>query len=84
MVATTDPEPFGLLFMDIDHFKSFNDTYGHEIGDRVLTFVANTLVGSTRPTDIFDRWGGEEFVAILPGVNRQGMETLGNRLRLPV
>jgi diguanylate cyclase (GGDEF)-like protein/PAS domain S-box-containing protein len=76
--------PFGLLFMDIDHFKSFNDTYGHEIGDRVLTFVANTLVGSTRPTDVFGRWGGEEFVGILPGVNRQGMETLGNRLRLLV
>ncbi len=76
--------PFGLLFMDIDHFKTFNDAYGHEIGDRVLTFVANTLVGSTRPTDVFGRWGGEEFVGILPGVNRQGMEILGNRLRLLV
>ena len=50
--------PFGVLFMDIDHFKKFNDTYGHDVGDDVLRFVAKTFVANTRPFDLFGRWGG--------------------------
>lgn len=49
--------PFGVLFIDIDHFKKFNDTFGHDVGDNVLKFVANTLVSSTRTFDVFGRWG---------------------------
>jgi diguanylate cyclase (GGDEF)-like protein/PAS domain S-box-containing protein len=74
--------PFGVLFIDIDHFKKFNDTYGHDVGDMVLKFVANTLVTSTRTSDVFGRWGGEEFIGILRNINHQDLEVLGNRVRV--
>jgi len=57
--------PVGLLFMDIDHFKNVNDTYGHLIGDKVLCMVANTFRDILRSTDTIGRWGGEEFVAVV-------------------
>jgi diguanylate cyclase (GGDEF)-like protein len=76
--------PFGILFMDIDHFKIFNDTYGHDVGDRVLRFVADTLVKNARPFDLIGRWGGEEFLGIIRNVSRQQLEDLGNRLRVLV
>lgn len=55
----------GLLFIDVDHFKQFNDNHGHKLGDKVLRMVAKTLRHSLRATDTVGRWGGEEFVAIL-------------------
>ncbi len=58
----------GLLFMDIDHFKQFNDTHGHLIGDKVLQMVTATFKHSLRSTDAVGRWGGEEFVAILNNI----------------
>ena len=61
--------PAGLLFMDIDHFKTVNDTYGHDVGDKALCMVSNTFRHALRSTDTIGRWGGEEFVAILPGIN---------------
>jgi diguanylate cyclase (GGDEF)-like protein len=76
--------PFGILFMDIDHFKIFNDTYGHDVGDLVLKFVADTLVTNARPFDLIGRWGGEEFIGIIRNVSRQQLEDLGNRLRMLV
>jgi diguanylate cyclase (GGDEF)-like protein/PAS domain S-box-containing protein len=57
--------PAGVLFMDVDHFKRVNDTYGHEVGDKALCRVANTFRHALRATDVIGRWGGEEFVAIL-------------------
>jgi diguanylate cyclase (GGDEF)-like protein/PAS domain S-box-containing protein len=57
--------PAGLLFMDVDHFKQFNDTYGHNMGDQVLRMVAQTIRHTLRATDTVGRWGGEEFIAIL-------------------
>lgn len=74
--------PFGILFIDIDHFKKFNDIYGHDVGDDVLKFVANTFVANARPFDIYGRWGGEEFIGIINNINGQDLEGLGNRLRL--
>jgi len=59
----------GLLFMDIDHFKQVNDTYGHSVGDKVLCMVTGTFHHSLRTTDTIGRWGGEEFIAILNNVN---------------
>lgn len=74
-------QPFGCLFMDIDHFKSVNDRFGHDVGDEVLKFVAQTLVANARPFDVYGRWGGEEFVGIIRCIGEKDMERLGNRLR---
>lgn len=73
--------PFGILFMDIDYFKQFNDTYGHDVGDRVLKFVADTLVRNSRPFDVIGRWGGDEFIGIMRKVSGRQLAYLGNRLR---
>lgn len=61
----------GLLFLDVDYFKQFNDTYGHNIGDKVLCMVAKTLRHALRATDSVGRWGSEEFIAIVYGVEDQ-------------
>ena len=55
----------GVLFIDIDHFKSINDIYGHEIGDRVLKMIAETLKHNLRFSDSLARWGGDEFLVLL-------------------
>ncbi len=75
---------FGLLFMDIDHFKQFNDRYGHDVGDQVLTVVASTLSLSVRPFDIVCRWGGEEFAGIFPHTDAATLEAISERLRILV
>ena len=75
---------FGILFIDIDHIKKFNDTHGHDVGDRVLKFVAETLSRNSRPFDTAGRWGGEEFVIIARNVNPKHLEEIGNRLRMLV
>jgi len=76
--------PFGFLFMDIDHFKRFNDTYGHDVGDSVLKFVADTLAVNARPFDMIARWGGEEFVGVIRNVRQGELVEIGNRLRILV
>ncbi len=73
--------PFGILFIDIDNFKQINDTYGHDIGDEVLQLVANTFTTNARPFDIYGRWGGEEFIAIIRNINNHDLKNLGNRVR---
>ncbi|MBI4193695.1 MAG: sensor domain-containing diguanylate cyclase [Betaproteobacteria bacterium] len=62
---------FALLYIDIDHFKRVNDTFGHETGDELLREVAARLAGSVRASDTVARWGGDEFVALLDGVADQ-------------
>jgi diguanylate cyclase (GGDEF)-like protein/PAS domain S-box-containing protein len=61
---------YGILFLDIDHFKSINDKYGHKIGDQVLIAVSNTLKQNLRAEDIVARWGGEEFIVAMRGPNQ--------------
>ncbi|AMV73424.1 sensor domain-containing diguanylate cyclase [Desulfuromonas carbonis] len=73
--------PFGVLFFDIDHFKSFNDSYGHETGDAVLKMTAKTLAGCARSFDVVGRWGGEEFVAVLANVDRTSLQRIAERYR---
>jgi diguanylate cyclase (GGDEF)-like protein len=63
--------PLSLLVMDLDGFKKVNDTYGHQIGDRVLIEVSSILKGEIRGSDIIVRYGGDEFVAVLPGATLQ-------------
>jgi diguanylate cyclase (GGDEF)-like protein len=65
--------PFGILFIDLDHFKEVNDLYGHEEGDRVLKMVADTLRQSVRSVDRVCRWGGEEFIAIITNMHHERM-----------
>ncbi len=60
-------EPFVLVFFDIDHFKSINDHYGHDIGDQVLIKLTQTISDNIRQEDFFARWGGEEFIILLQG-----------------
>src|SRR3990167_1736007 len=72
---------FGILFMDIDHFKKVNDLHGHDIGDKVLIMVSNTFIKNVRASDIIGRWGGEEFLAIIPNINEDQLYLTANKLR---
>ncbi|WP_170283764.1 GGDEF domain-containing protein [Pseudodesulfovibrio senegalensis] len=76
--------PYGALFVDIDFFKTVNDSWGHHVGDRVLNMVAQTLSGALRPLDSVCRWGGEEFVVLISNVEDPGLGTLAERLRMLV
>lgn len=71
----------GLVFMDIDRFKSINDRYGHNVGDVALKMVGRTLANAMRSYDFLGRWGGEEFIAILPNLRKLELEQFAERLR---
>jgi len=72
--------PFGLLFCDIDHFKNINDTFGHNLGDKVLHMIAHTLRVNIREGDTMGRWGGEEFMIILQDVDPASLRMIGEKL----
>jgi diguanylate cyclase (GGDEF)-like protein len=76
--------PLSVLMVDVDHFKRFNDTYGHAIGDKVLTAVAHTLRANLRPSDLVARYGGEEFLVILPDTNIEAGNYCADRVRTAV
>lgn len=76
--------PFAVMMFDIDHFKKFNDTYGHEQGDHVLKAVAKSFSDSLRKYDTACRYGGEEFIAILPHTNLDGALAVAERVRRDV
>ena len=77
-------EEWALLVLDIDHFKKFNDTYGHKTGDKVLKSVAATVSNSIRVSDHIFRYGGEEFVVILSRINKETTKTLSEKIRREV
>jgi diguanylate cyclase (GGDEF)-like protein len=79
-VLAAQPTPFGVLMLDVDRFKRFNDTYGHHIGDEVLKLVAQTLGRAVRGSEMTARYGGEEF-AIALQCNLRGLEIVAERLR---
>jgi diguanylate cyclase (GGDEF)-like protein len=64
--ATSSGTPLSLIMLDVDFFKSYNDTYGHLAGDKILTLLCNTIRSHIKSTDMVGRWGGEEFVISLP------------------
>ncbi|NQT59887.1 MAG: sensor domain-containing diguanylate cyclase [Bacteroidetes bacterium] len=76
--------PFGVFFIDIDHFKRVNDTYGHDAGDQILKLTADSLLANAEPFDIFGRWGGEEFIGLIQNVEQQTLASMGNQLRVLV
>jgi diguanylate cyclase len=73
--------PLSLLLLDIDHFKKFNDTYGHLVGDQVLRLVAQSLTESVKGRDTAARYGGEEFAIILPQTPLEGAVSVGEEIR---
>ncbi|AVP57798.1 GGDEF domain-containing protein [Pulveribacter suum] len=75
------PRPFSLMMLDLDHFKAINDNHGHQHGDRVLAHFAHTLRGVLRRTDRLGRYGGEEFLVLLPGTDAQAATALAGRMR---
>ncbi len=72
---------FSIILLDIDHFKTFNDKYGHLKGDEVLKRIAKTVYDNVRKSDIFARWGGEEFILLLPETSLEKAELLAENLR---
>lgn len=73
--------PLSILMIDIDHFKTFNDTYGHQVGDQVLRLVGKVLAESVRDCDLAARYGGEELMAILPGAALEACVEAAERIR---
>ncbi|BDX08636.1 GGDEF domain-containing protein [Planctobacterium marinum] len=73
--------PLSLIVLDIDHFKSINDNYGHNIGDVVIQQVSDMLRDAVRTNDVAARWGGEEFILLLPGASFQIAQEIAERLR---
>lgn len=82
--AQRDGQPISVLFVDLDHFKSINDRHGHACGDLCLRQVAAALRASLSEEDLLGRYGGEEFVAVLPGRGGAAARTVGDQLRASV
>lgn len=72
---------FSVIILDADHFKSVNDTHGHNVGDAVLVKIAGIISSNARVTDIVGRWGGEEFLVILPNTGLEGSVQMAEKLR---
>jgi diguanylate cyclase (GGDEF)-like protein len=81
---TRHQETFAVLLFDIDHFKRINDTYGHPMGDAVLRNIAATVSPQLRNSDILGRYGGEEFIVILPHCDEAGAAVVGEKIRAAI
>lgn len=77
-------ETYAIILADVDHFKRFNDTYGHECGDEALKWISGTLKEALRESDVLARWGGEEFIMMLPNTGLSAAEEIAQRLRKQV
>jgi diguanylate cyclase (GGDEF)-like protein len=83
-IARRREQPVGMIMLDLDHFKGFNDIFGHEIGDRILRHFAKTMTNCMRETNLGARYGGEEFVVILPDTGAQASGQVAERIRKAV
>ena len=81
LLANTIQAPLSVIFVDIDHFKAVNDTYGHDIGDSVLVELAEILTQTTRNGDFIARWGGEEFIITLQSTNALRASIIAEKIR---
>src|SRR5207244_8174893 len=81
IAAMENGEPLSILLIDIDHFKQFNDNFGHAVGDQVLRLVAKALRDRVRDIDLPARYGGEELIAVLPGANLAICTAVAERIR---
>jgi diguanylate cyclase (GGDEF)-like protein len=77
-------QPVGLALLDIDHFKKINDSFGHQIGDKVLAEVAKIIESNLRESDIVARWGGEEFCIVFPGLQEDESMKILDRIRAQI
>ncbi len=82
--ATRTEKPFSLLFLDLDYFKSVNDTHGHVVGSKLLVEVSRVLKGCVRDNDVVCRWGGDEYVILLRGTDSGGALKVAERIRRAV
>jgi diguanylate cyclase len=81
ITAMEKDEPLSVFLIDIDHFKKFNDDYGHQVGDQVLRLVAKVLQEGVREVDLAARYGGEELIAVLPGADLEACTSVAERIR---
>jgi two-component system, cell cycle response regulator len=82
--ASRTGEPLSVLMIDLDHFKAINDDHGHDAGDAVLQACARALRATSRAGDVVGRWGGEEFLVVLPATDLDGAVQAAERLRAAV
>jgi len=80
-IATRYKKPLSVIMFDIDHFKEVNDTFGHAVGDQILKYVTQAACAELRSTDVIGRYGGEEFVIMLPMTDAQNAHSLAERIR---
>ena len=83
-LAFENQEETAFMIIDIDHFKKVNDTYGHDEGDRVLVHMAEVIKKCIRAVDLAIRWGGEEFIIIMPGCSLEHAKQKADRIRREV
>jgi diguanylate cyclase (GGDEF)-like protein len=83
-MAKRQKEPLSIIMLDIDHFKKVNDTYGHLVGDRVIRRLADVIRKIKRESDIACRFGGEEFILLLPKTDKEGARELAERIRMHI
>ena len=81
-ISSHSNTPFSLIIFDIDHFKTVNDSYGHTVGDELLCELADRVRNNIRAQDILCRWGGEEFLLILPQTDTPRLEVIAEKLRM--
>lgn len=79
--SLTFRSPLSLILLDLDHFKAVNDTYGHKAGDKVLIEVANTINNLIDEANVFARWGGEEFIVLMPMTNLKDAQNFAEKIR---